>query len=78
MWSISKGLSSHSWDNWQYSQQSSARFQTSRINAASMSVSGVGAFLGFDAERSAGLGFEDGEQVSGLAEGEQLFLLGGR
>src|SRR5271166_337712 len=39
--------------------------------------SGGDAFLGFDAKRAARLGFEDGKQVAGLAEGEQLLLLGG-
>src|SRR5208283_2799039 len=78
MWSISKGSSSAAWGIWQYSQRPLARCQTSRESTASIAASGSGLGFEFDAERAAGLGFEDGEHRTGLGEGEQLFLLGGR
>src|SRR6516225_3314197 len=78
IWSISKVASSAAWGIWQYSQRPSARCQTSRVSAAFIGGSGVGSGLELDAERAAGLGFQDGKQGGGLGEGVHLFLLGGR
>src|SRR5438552_1911519 len=61
----------------QYSQRPAARCQTCRTSAASMRASGSGAFLGFDLQGAASLGFEDGEKRAGLGVGEQFILLAG-
>src|SRR5262249_11132426 len=76
IWSISNGRSSYSWGNRQYSQQFPARCQTRRIIAASMErISGDLMFIWLDPERAAGPRLEDRQQVPGLAERQQLFLL---
>jgi hypothetical protein len=76
MWSISKGSLSNSWHIRQYSQRRFARCQTSRVSAASMSVSGGSAFLGLDAECAARLGLKDRQQRPGFGKGEKFFPLG--
>jgi hypothetical protein len=55
-----------------------ARRQTSRVSAASMGGSRIGAGFKLDAERAAGLRFQDGKQGGRLGEGVHLLLLGRR